>query len=349
MPDISILRPTVLLGVVEKFKAPEKMTMLSMVPQRSHPFPTAQWEVVQGARAIARPNVPNSEANIVPQRGRASQSSSFMYIREKKVFEPSTLLWMRKLAENVSDLSVLQNVEQKVTEELEDLNRRADNLAEWSLWQALTGELVYTSAENGVIVDVDYMFPASHKATAGTSWGSATAQQIIEDVYAWKTLIRRNGQVEPRDAFATESTIRRIFKAFTTSGASPELLTDRMREEYFRSATISGFMGLNWRVQESTYDSTDASYSSTALRYPSQDTPFLAEDAIVLGNFTENRPIQLMVGPTADHDAPRNYTGKYVKTWVEPDPSARQALLEWNIMPIITRPEQFVYVADVTA
>jgi len=36
-----------------------------------------------------------------------------------------------------------------------------------------------------------------------------------------------------------------------------------------------------------------------------------------------------------------------VKTWEEKDPSGRQALLEWALMPVITRPEQFVYVNSV--
>lgn len=350
MPDISILQPTVLRRVVEKFTAPEKMTMLNMVPQSQHPFPSAQWEVVQGSRAIARPNIPNSEANIVPQRGRASQSHTFIYLREKKIFTPTTLLWMRKVAESTGDLAVLQNAEQHVTREIEDLSSRADNFAEWALWQSLTGTLQYDNPETGVIADVDYMIPTAHKPTPGTGWDSAGPTSIVDDIRAWKKLIRRNGMVEPTDAFVTEATLTKIFNSFVTAGSSAGgLLSDRMKDEYYTTGVLPGFMKMNWRIQESTYDGADATYSSTSLRYPSEDTPFLAEDALVMGNFSANRPIELMVGPTADLEAPKNYTGKFVKTWQEKDPSGRQALLEWNIMPVITRPEQFVYVADVTA
>lgn len=353
MPDISILQPTVLKGVVEKFKAPEKLTLLNLVPQVSHPFPSVTWEVLQGARAIADLNVPNSEANIVPQRGRAQQSASFTYIREKKNFTPTTVLWMRKVAETVGDLAILQNAEAAIAREIEDLSVRADNRAEWLLWQALTGELSYDDPKTGVTFDVDYKYQASHKPT-GSSWSSDTASDIVDDIRAWKKLIRRDGLVEPTTVFTSEKNFNRITKAFLAAGASTgigdettNLLTDRMREQFIGSGSVvTNFMGLDWHIQEATYDGDGSTYSSTALKYPSEGDLFFDEDSLVMGNFSAGRPIELYNGPTADFEAPRNHTGKFVKTWQEKDPSGRQALLEWGLMPVITRPEQFVYVAD---
>lgn len=354
MPDISILQPTVLRGVVEKFKAPEKLTMLNLVPKVNHPFPSVQWEVLQGARAIADLNVPNSEANIVPQRGRAQQSATFAYIREKKNFTPTTVLWMRKVAESTGDLAILQNAEQHIRREIEDLSVRADNRAEWMLWQALTGNLVYDDPKTGVIIDVDYQYRATHKPT-GTGWSSDTAVDIVDDIRAWKQLVRRDGVVEPTDVYTTEATFTKVTKAFITAGATSgtgntttDLLTDRMREQFFGAGSIiTGFMGLNWHIQESTYDADGDAYNSSELLYPGDQTLFLPEGALIMGNFRAGNPIELFVGPSADFDAPRNYTGKFVKTWEEKDPSGRQALLEWGLMPVITRPEQFVYVANV--
>jgi len=40
-------------------------------------------------------------------------------------------------------------------------------------------------------------------------------------------------------------------------------------------------------------------------------------------------------------------TGKFAKTWLEEDPSGRQHLLEWHMLPIIERPEQLYYRAAV--
>lgn len=350
MPEISLLQPTVLRGVVERFTAPEELEMLSRVPTTPHPFPTAQWEVIRGSRAVARPNVPNSEAHIVPRLGRSSESAAFIYLREKKVFEPTTLHWLRQAANNLSDLAKTQ-AEKAVLREIQDLNTRFDNFAELAIWKALTGNLVLDFPD--VQANVDYKFLPSHKPTVSTSWASALPTQIVDDIVAWKNLIQRNGRVPVKDAYATQATMARIFNSFAGTGASASnfsagvLLSDRMKDQYYQTGILPGFMGINWKPQDSVYDAVGAAYTENPT-IPGAETNFLADDSIILGNFEANRPIELFVGPTADDEAPDGFTGKFSKTWKDKDPSARQYLLEWNILPVITRPEQFVYVADVT-
>lgn len=346
MPDISLLQPLVLLGVLEKFTTPESLTLLSRVPKLDHPFPTAQWEVVRGSRAIAKPNVPNSEANIVPRLGRSSQSAAFMYLREKKVFEPTTLHWLRQAAaNNLQDLGVNKQAEKAVVRELADLNQRFDNFAEYCLWQSLTGTLVIDS--QAVQAEVDYKFLPSHKASVGAAWNTATPSQIMADVRAFKYLVERDGRVKAKDAYATEATLSYIFDSFADAGANPGvLLSDRMKDSYFQSGVIPGFMGLNWMPQNAVFDAVGASYTANPTD-PGAETPFLADDTLIIGDFETNRPIELIQGPTADDSAPVGTIGKFTKSWKEQDPSARQILLEWHMLPIITRPEQFVFVSDV--
>lgn len=351
MPEISILQPTVLLGVVERFTAPETLTMLNKIPQTPHPFPTANWEVQRGARNIARPNVPNSEAHIVPRLGREQASAAFVYLREKKVFEPTTLHWLRQAAAGtLSDLSKVQ-AEAAVIREVGDLNQRFDNLAEYYMWQALTGNLVIDTPD--VQANIDYKFLPTHKPVVGTSWATATPKQIIADVRAWKRLISKDGRVPAEVAYTSEKVIQYIFDSFATTGNATvafnggTLLSDRAKDEYYKSGTLPGFLGLQWEIEDSVYDAAGASYTNNPTD-PSAEQLFLNEDSIVLGNFSANRPMELMIGPTADDEAPEGFTGKFAKTWKEKDPSARQYLLEWNLLPIITRPEQFVFIGDVT-
>lgn len=350
MPEISLLQPTVLRGVVERFTAPETMTMLSRVPQTPHPFPTVQWEIIRGSRAIARPNVPNSEAHIVPRLGREQASASFVYLREKKVFMPTTLHWLRQAASSLNELAN-RRAEEAVLREVRDLNQRFDNFAEFLIWQALTGSITLDYPD--VQASIDYKFLPSHKPTGpAVSWEDASPSNIVEDIRGWKRLIRRDGRVEANDAYATEVTISRIFNAFAANGiAAPStaggvLLSDRMKDQYFQSGVLPGFMGLNWHPQEAVYDPAGSGYTGNQTN-PGQESQFLKDDALILGNFTDNRPIEMFVGPTADDEAPENYTGKFAKTWKEKDPSARQYLLEWNLLPVITMPEQFVYVNSV--
>lgn len=334
MPDISLLEPVVLRGVVEKFTAPESLVLLSKFSKTSWPFPSVTWDVIKGSRMMAKPNVPNSEAHIVPRLGRSQESAAFIYLREKKVFEPTTLHWLRAPGELAA-----RNAEQAVMREIADLNQRFDNFAEYILWQALKGQIVLDFGD--VQANVDYKFPASHKPNPGTSWATATPKQIVSDVRAWKRLIARDGRVPAKEAFASELTLQYIFDSFATTGASNffggALLSDRMKDQYYNTGMLPGFMGLDWQPVESIYEADNGT-----------NTMFVPDNALFIGNYTDQRPIEVMQGPTADDEAPSNFTGKFSKTWKEKDPSARQYLLEWNIFPIITRPEQFVYVADVT-
>lgn len=335
MPDISLLEPMVLRGVIEKWVAPETLVMLGRIPQTPWPFPSVNWDVIRGSRMVAKPNVPNSEAHIVPRLGRTQLSASFIYLREKKVFEPTTLYWIRQ----PGDLAA-RNAEQAVLREVADLNQRFDNFAEFAIWSALKGTLTLDYPD--VQASVDYQFASSHKPNPGTGWDTATPQQIVADIRAWKRLIARDGRVPAREAFVTEKTLAYIFDSFASTGATNfnggTLLSDRMKDQYYSQGTLPGFMGLQWSTVEAVYEDDN-----------SVSTLFVPDNALFMGNFTDQRPIELMVGPTADDEAPTNFTGKYSKTWKEKDPSARQFLLEWHIMPVITRPEQFIYVDDVTS
>lgn len=336
MPDISLLEPMVLRGVVEKFTAPESLVMLGRVPQTPWPFPSVTWDVIKGSRMVAKPNVPNSEAHIVPRLGRSQESAAFVYLREKKVFEPTTLHWLRTPGEIAA-----VNAEKAVLREVADLNQRFDNFAEFMIWGALKGTLAFDYAD--VQATVDYKFPTSHKPNPGVGWNTATPAQIVSDIRAWKRLIARDGRVPAREAYVTELTLAYIFDSFATTGTANTffggtLLSDRMKDQYYSQGTLPGFMGLDWNTVETVYE--DDSGVSTL---------FVPDKAMFMGNFTDQRPIEMMIGPTADDEAPNGFTGKYAKTWKEKDPSARQYLLEWNLLPVITRPEQFIYVDDVTS
>lgn len=327
MPELSLFEPNVLLGVLDKTAPAENLILLNRFPSTPSPFPTATWDVIKGSRQVAKPNVPNSEAHIVPRLGRAQLSSAFIYLREKKVLEPTTLHWLRAPGTQ----SNRENAERSALRELRDLNTRIDNFMEWSLWQALTGEITLDYPD--VIANVDYKFTASHKPTVTTSWETADSQQIMDDVIAWKRLVERDGRVAPREAYTTDATMSRIYKAFANSS----MISDRAKDEYYRSGTLPGFLQLDWNLVNHTYETDDG-----------DSTLFLPDDAIVLGNLTDNRPIELQRGPSADDSAPDGHTGRFAKSWKEQDPSARQILVEDSFLPIITRPDQLVYVESVT-
>jgi hypothetical protein len=258
MPYIPLLEPVVLRGVVEKFTTPETMTMLNKLPQTPWPFPSVTWDIIKGSRMVAKPNVPNSEAHVVPRLGRSQASAAFVYLREKKVFEPTTLHWLRTPGELAA-----RNAEQAVLREVNDLNQRFDNFAEFLCWGALKGNLAFDFPD--VQANVDYQFPASHKPTPTVGWDTATPQQIVADIRAWKRLIRRDGRVDAKEAFLTELTLAYIFDSFAANGLNaPLLLSDRMKDQYYSTGTLPGFMGINWQTIETVYD--DDAGNSTLVR-----------------------------------------------------------------------------------
>jgi hypothetical protein len=165
MPDISLLEPSVLRDVVSKLPAPENLILSNIVPKTPTPFPVATWEVIRGSRTMATPNVPNAEAHIVPRLGISQESSTLVYLREKKVFQPTTLHWLKA----PGSTTALRNAETEVLKEVKDLNLRFDNFWEWALWQAVQGSLVIDSPD--VQASIDYKLSSSHKPTAVTVRG----------------------------------------------------------------------------------------------------------------------------------------------------------------------------------
>lgn len=327
MPDIALLEPQVLRGVVEQLNPQETLVLSNLLPRSPWPYPSVTWDVIKASRQVARPNVPNSEAHIVPRLGVSQQAAAFVYLREKKVFEPTTLYWLRQPGSLAA-----RNAEAAVLREVTDLNYRFDNFLEWMCWQALTGTLVLDYED--VRTSVSYQIASSHKPTVGVGWGTATTEQIRADINAWKLLVQRDGRVPATDVWLTTRTFDHILRAF--SNAATTLLSDRMRDQFFQTGTMTGFLGLDWHP-------TDHIYTNDA----GDTVQFLKDDALVFGNLDTGRPMEIMEGPTADDEAPDYFTGKFTKTWKEKDPSARQVLLEWNVLPIITRPDQIVYVDDV--
>ena len=292
---------------------------------------------------------------MISRLGRSQESAAFVYLREKKVFQPTTLHWLRipgQLAQTNAELAVLR--------EINDLNQRFDAFAEWSIWQAMGGSLVYDYQD--VQASIDYKFPASHLITAAHPWSvqtgvtpagallnqvttdlsagtvsHATPVQIVEAVRSWKRIVQIHGRVPATEAFATSVTMAALMEAWVsaTTGATVNIpatmLSDRMKDEYYASGMLSGFMGMNWTTVEQVYED-----DSGNIHF------YVPDGNVYMGNYTDQRPLELMIGPTADDEAPDGFTGKYAKTWKEKDPSARQYLLEWSLLPIVTRPEQLL-------
>lgn len=330
MAVIDLFDPTVFRDTVHKLQNVPDHYLLKTVPRVPNQEPTVAWTILRGNRNIASPNIPNSEANIVAQSGREAQTAGLVYLREKKVFEPTTLRWI-KSAENSADPNTVAAAEAAVMREVTDLNNRFDTFWEWALWQAVQGNLTINA--NGVVANVDYLFAGTHKTTATWTPGTTKPSDIVANFKAWRKMIQVDGETDASDVYATSETLDKIIQVFVEDPTvHNNLLSDRMKDQYFTTGSVDGFLSLNWHPIDSTFTKDGVT------------TYFLPQNKVILANLTAGRPLELAVGPSADDSAPIGFTGRFAKTWKEEDPSARQYLIEENALPVVRRPEQIVAV-----
>lgn len=327
MAEISLLNPTVLNGVLEKLEYPDTFRGLSLLgAMRPNPWPVAEWDVIASNKEIAAPTVPNTEAKIVPRLGVGKRTASMVYLREKKIFKPTTLHWLRTPGQLAQ-----KNAEAAVMREIEDLDRRFMAFAEWTFWQMLSGTLTLDYAD--VKATVDYLIDPTHKPTVTTSWATVGTADVIGDVTGWKTLINTDGAgATVRNAYLNSVTFDYVYR----NAAIQNLFSDRLKDQYLMTGEVMGLLGLAWE----TYDST---YVDSALA----TQKYIPDNRVVLIADNPREPFYGVEGPSADHEAPEGQIGKFAKSWVEPDPSARQYLEEWHFLPILERPDQIIY-ADVS-
>lgn len=329
MPEITLLQPTVLLGVIQELQFPDTFrgtALLKSGGTEPNPWPVAEWDVVASNKEIAAPNVPNTEAKIVPRLGVGKRTASLMYLREKKIFKATTLHWLRTPGQLAQ-----KNAEDAVMREIKDLDRRFAAFVEFTFWQMVTGTLTLNYPD--VKATVNYGMAGTHLPTVGDAWTDHANADIIGDVGAWKALVNQDGAGAVLErALLNSVTMADVF----ANEAIHALFSDRMRDQYLSSGGVQGLLGLTWE----TYDATYVDSVGSTVKY-------IPDESVFCYSMGPERPWFLMEGPSADHEAPSGHIGKFAKSWIEPDPSARQYLEEYHFLPILERPDQLIY-ADVS-
>lgn len=337
--------PGAILKLIERLPANDENFLLnrfSKVPWLGD-GQTVEWDVIRHGQKMARPNTRGAKAHTVGHQGRGQMQARGIYAREVKLFDASVVRKLRDPGQLVR-----ANAEKYIAREIADLNNRFDRFVEYCLWGLLTGSLTLYYQTPGALINqpvsIDYGLPAANKPTVGTSWATATPPQIVADIRAWRKIIENTSGVSPKEAFASEQVISYIFDSFAANGdagtlMAGALMSDRMKDEYQRSGTLPEFMELAWRRTRQVYDPDNGG----AL------TPFFAEKSLIIGDFTTNSPIYIFETAPEDIEAPAGARGKHSKSWDDKDPSGRSWLLEYGFCPVDERPDQRVYIADVTA
>ena len=335
MPEISLLKQNLLTGLIEKYVAPPESVGRNLFKETTHPFTEAKWDVIKGSRERSVPTLPNREAKIVAQLGIGQKTASFIYVREKKAFEPTTIRWLREPGEMAR-----ANAEATVRRETKDLNQRLERLEESYCWEALQG--VITIDEVDVKATIDMGIDATHKPTSTIKWehkstGTDPAvdyydADIIGDIFAWKKLIRQDTGFDATEIYLPGDVMEFVYRNWYIRS----LFSEKHKWQYLQSAVIEGLLGLNWHTFDGGYETAAGVF-----------TQYINAKKIIMMAKGGN-PFQILKGLSADHDAPKNHTGKFSKSWQTKDPSARFFLIEENFLPIIQRPDNLVVATVLT-
>lgn len=320
MPELAMLEPTVLTGVIEQYVAPPENVARPMFSKMSYPHPSAKWDILKGSRERSSVTMPNREGKLVKQLGIGEKTATFIYVREKKAFEPTTIRWLREPGQLAR-----ANAEAAVRRETKDLNDRLERLIESFCWDSFKGTI--TIAELDVKATVDMQMAVSHKPTAATPWSDTLNADIIGNIKAWKKLIQQDSGFQATDLYLSSDVMEYVYK----NDEIRELFSEKHKYGYLQTGVIEGLLGLTWHVFDGGYEDS----SETFIPYiPITHVIMMAKGG---------SPFQLMEGLSADEDAPKNHTGKFAKSWTTKDPSARFVLIEYNFLPIVQRPDNVIY------
>lgn len=335
MPEISLLKQRLLTGLIEKYVAPPESVGRNLFKKKTHPFSTAKWDVIKGSRERSVPTLPNREAKIVSQLGIGEKTAAFIYVREKKAFEPTTIRWLREPGEMAK-----ADAEACVRRETKDLNQRLERLEESYCWEALQGAI--TINEVDVKATISMGIDGTHVVNAGVMWEHAVTgsdpaldyydADIIGDIYTWKKLIRQDTGFDATDIYLPGDVMEYVYRNHFIKA----LFSEKHKYQYLQSAVIEGLLGLNWHVFDGGYEDSAGAF----VQY------IHAKKIIMMAK--GGNPFQILEGLSADHDAPKNHTGKFSKSWQTKDPSARFFLIEYNFLPIVQRPDNLIVATVLT-
>ena len=244
-PEISLLQPRPLNGVIQFFLQDISPTLrgLSLLGSPQTDLnPNFEYDIIRGNRDLSGPNAPNNEAKKLDHIVYQKLTGSYIYLRDKKTFNATTLRWLR---EPGNTEVIRRNAERAVMNELVDMENRQKRYMEWVVWQMFSGEFTYT-AEGGATSTINYGVRSAHKPT-GIDWGNASSDPI-GNVAAWRRMIERDSGASPTMAYLNNVTMTKLLKHPIVNGRDnkPGLLSDQQKQRYTTEFMLPRLWGLDW-------------------------------------------------------------------------------------------------------
>jgi len=321
------LETEVMTGVVKKFPRPDYIGA-TLFPKSPSSSKSVSWDILEGARELARYSTPGAEAHIRKLTPRSRVSTEIMYLREKKTIDENT----KNFIEKAGTFNVPYG-DQLIADELDALDRVVENTKEKGRWDAVcNGQIDVQQVDPPLKFKVNYAFDSDHQVTRTSTdaWSDTTNSNPMSDIMDWKILIAKDSGVVPTKGFCTSY----VMQYLVENTKLQTLLQYTVGDQLVKNGTISSIAGIDITVYDVTYKD-----DSGTVQFYIPTNKFITVAPQGLG--------KEFYGPidVPDGDGVRTEMGKVSYSWATKDPVDTWILVGDSYMPAIQLPDQIISAA----
>jgi hypothetical protein len=335
-----------MMEAVFQMKPPQRFILDNFFPaSKVFTSKTVEVDIYKQKRRIATFQDPLMEGKKVDRIGYKTRSYAPAYLKPKMVTTAEDILNTRSPGVNAyANESPSSRAAEQLGRDMAELDSMITRRIEWMAFQALqTGEITIVS-EGDDARTVEFDFDPDHIVTltnldAWNATGAGYRSNPIQDLIDWRKLVMRDSGVAPTDvilgnnaatAFLNHPVVRDWFNRLNFI---PGQIKPTVSENVINYGFLS-FIGMNlYTVNEFFIDPADG------LEYEMLDP----NKVLMLSNTAGATAV--LYG--AIHDlGSLQAVPRFMKTWVDNDPSARWIQMHSAPLPVINQPDAF-FVATV--
>jgi hypothetical protein len=328
---------------VNKIITPNTFVRDTLFSKRTitHATKVIQVDVVIGGRKLLPFVKRGDPAKVMEHVGKSTQLVEPPSIRAKKFFTPDDLLFNRASGQSVyviggtGDNAIQSARMEKIGLEQKEIKMRQDRTEEFMSCQSIAnGKFTYQASD--LEFEIDFLTPGANLPVlnGGNKWSAKGTCTPIDDVAAWKKLIKKACGLIPTRAIMTSD----IWTLFQASQQVQDYLNKwniKIGEINTEANIILMGAEKKARIDNVDYYVYDEYYDSGAgiLSMIPVTNFILVSDAA---------DYRLNYGAIEDLEA-GSVIGKYFsKDWLEKDPSGLNMLVESHPLPTIHQPDSIV-------
>lgn len=316
-----------MIGLVESAKPPRDYPAQPLFTPDSTVEEYYEFDVITGNTGILNFRNPEAVAGVQKLMSIKRVRAKLHVMREKKSFSERLV----RLASRPGTKMDHERFEARLQRELADLDALF-----LMTWEKIRWDLLMTGATTVAGEDAaSYDFGLVNTVTMGNPWNVPAESHPISDIVAMKKTLKETwGEKATELWLSTQALLYFMTSAEATS--TQGLLTDAERTEFARTGTVKRLLDLDIIICDDGYKNAAGTF-----------VPFMSSNGTDINKamLKSAGPVGVMVdGPAFDPKAPEGHTGRFVKSWEEEDPGARQALETWTGFPGLTQPNK-LYIA----